>query len=187
MKKLLVSALGVLAIGTMAMGAGFILPAEITIDQAVGYADVDVIAAAGPAIAGANVYLIVDAPFEIHNVHMGDVAGMLFYGNNTGEANVFTVDNGGAPATECYASTTTNTGTVTPDGVKPVCKLRLTIPAGTPIGTSGHLTTDYPGAPSDFGAGPEGLTQATAVVKVIPEPASMLFLLAGLPLLRRRH
>jgi hypothetical protein len=180
MKKLLVGLVAILAMGSMAAGQGFVgpvgpvvlapgVPQEITIGTTVD-----------GAVQGMNLYMLVGAPVQITNVKIDNEAGLLFFGNTTG-ANIDIV----SVPHEAYCSVTTNTGTVTLDGIKAAARVTVLLPVGEVIPDGGViLTTDYPGAASDWGGIPA--TQQANVL-LTPEPASLLLLLGALPLLRRRR
>jgi hypothetical protein len=192
MKKLVAITMMVLATAGVAMAVpSFTLPSEIlinageTIVVSIGTAG-DMLAGNGQAGAqGVVMYVGTTSPFELSG---GDflAPGLLFASNHVGES-----ISGDLLPSILMGNVGTLSGNVLLGA--PVMTLSLTCPVGTPLGTVGKLSTDlgqtdpenFGGTVSDFG-GVEG-GQATAVIRVIPEPATALLLLAAVPFLRRRH
>ncbi len=153
-----------------------------------------VISAVGTGtVQGANINLRLDEPFKIESIEM--LVGTVFDGNNTGYA-------GGAPvifndplAPDSYAdyvqaATTTSNGTVPVAPGSVVAKLVISVAPGTPADLLGALVSYDPNdsftLPCDWTDG-ASVGQDTLQLKVLPEPASALLLLAAMPLIRRRR
>jgi len=182
--KTLACVMAVLATTGLAMAApAFTLPSQIDIepgqslDVFVGVTGLATIAGGGAQ--GMNLYLGTGAPFILSGLNVDTLAGLRFTGNTTGAS----IDQ--LSPEIMAASVTTNSGVISVDG--DLARITISCSALTPVGTQSILSTYLAefDVSSDFAGVAAG--QATAIVKVVPEPASVLLLLAGLPLLRRRH
>ncbi len=181
MKKLLIGVIAVLATAGLAMGSAFSVP-QVT-DAVAGQTVVVPISATGAAnIVGLNLTLEVAAPLEIVGM---DLNGSVYDGNNTGLQAILYPE---APTQQvAMAQTTTNTGTVTLPGL--LANVSIKVPDGTAEGDYFFRTTfrDF-GIESDFaGVAVDGQGTGMIHVGVVPEPATALLALLGLPMLRRRR
>jgi len=143
-------------------------------------------------VYGMSLFLETDAPFAMDALGIDDIdPGCVFSvsgGTSTGE-DIYTF----ASRPDVVPNAQLAVGYVTtPSGAVPaadgglLAKITISVPAGTPDGTTGLITTNGPtlATPSDF-VDPTG--QAEANLIVVPEPATALFLLGALPLIRRRR
>jgi len=177
MKKLIVSIVAMLAVPAMTMAAGFELPA-VTEALPGTTVEIPISAVGSPAnIQGVNLNLESDAALVFVGVTF-DTG--VFAGN-------YTPPNVTVEPPYLIASTTTNSGTVALPGV--IATITLNVPDGTAEGDYFVRTfvPDYE-VVSDFAdvvIPPE--FQGAGVVRVVPEPATALLLLAAGAFLRRRH
>lgn len=164
-----------LAATTIAMGAGFSVPA-VTVAEPGSTVSIPVTGTGHAGIAGFNLSLEAQAPLEIVAV---DLVGSVFASNNTGLATAIFPD---APNPQwAIACTTTYTGLVSLPGL--LATVRVHIPVITDFGDYA-FRTEIPELEwvSDF-AGSPGVTvdaQGYGIISVTPEPSSLLLLaLAG--------
>ena len=139
----------------------------------------DYMSPAGPGIQNMNLFLSCDAPLELSHLDLiGE--GLLF------SMDYYYVYTDSAGNQTLVGGVETESGPYTESG--PVARFTITAPLDTQAGLYGLSTiaVSIQLRPSNFGDNGEAI-QANAKVKVVPEPASALLLLAGLPLIRRRH
>jgi hypothetical protein len=194
MKKL-VCLIVALSAATVMAAPTFVLPVQVDVlpGQTIpvvanGLNLADNVVVGGPANGlhgsqGMALFLGANAPLVLSGLDM--ITGTVWETNNAGAA-------GGNIDDQTVSGTIGTASGVVGDGV--LFSFVLNIPAGTPVGVY-KVSTDlgvidpvnYAGIVSDLtGTGGEN-GQATMLVNVTPEPVSALLLLAGLPLLRRRH
>ncbi|MCL2330034.1 MAG: hypothetical protein FWC56_01890 [Phycisphaerae bacterium] len=164
----------------------FVLPEQINIEpgqsvtvtlEATNLADY--MSPMGPGIQNMNVFLSCDSPLVLSNLDLiGE--GLLF------STNYYYVYEDSPSDQLLIGGVETENGPYTESGS--VARFTITAPLDTQAGLYGLSTiaVSIQLRPSNFGDNGEAI-QANAKVKVVPEPASALLLLAGLPLIRRRH
>jgi len=143
------------------------------------------------SIAGCEINLRLDDPFQMMSLEL--IAGTVFQSNNTGQTVSLFTD---PLAPDSYAdyvqsSITTASGMVNVDPGSVVALLTISVPNNPGlVGRTGSLISFDPDdsftLPCNWGDG-AGVPQDSLQLKVLPEPASALLLLAAMPLIRRRR
>jgi len=143
--------------------------------------EVTLIAVGDGVVGGMQAYVETSAPFLITDPAVENIGGMW---NNPGSSLAAVADAQLGYFATLWAFGSGNNAVADGDIL---AKFNVSVPPGTPVGTTGFLTTDTPSyGPSMWDTAlPTG--QATVSLIVVPEPVSALLLLAGLPLVRRRR
>lgn len=188
MKKTLVGIVAVLAISGLAYGQGMISIADGSVDVAGGVVNLEISAIAGGAQTGLDLFLAIAdegaAGAEITGLVV-DVPPYLVMGP-AGDALIEGAWNTTyVPGWAAYAVDAVASGDFDlTNAVLGLVTIQVpALPLGTQIVVTAGGTPSYP--PTDFG-GPVPESFKDGIITVTPEPVSMLLLLAGLPLLRRR-
>ena len=193
MKKCVTIIIVLAALNSAIATPTFVLPDQINIEpgqsvvvtlEATNLADY--MSPGGPGVQNMNLFLSCSSPLVLSNLDLvGE--GLLF---SVGYYYEYT-DNFSDQV--LIGGVETESGPYTESG--PVARFTITAPLDTQFGFYGLSTVAISVRFSEFGEndrpsnfGDEGeAIQATMTINVVPEPASVLLLLAGLPLLRRRH
>ncbi len=173
----------------------FGLPSDIVLEPGMSVdVPVTAIGIGSEPIQGMELFVELDVPIELTNidVHSGTIWGpgdpivlqvCTYFGCPSDPGLILDPQHG-------YAQVGLTTPIVMPNtGV--VARLTIHAPADTPVGTVSTLKLEWPdmGLRSHFF--PESMIEPnplpTSLIRVVPEPATALLLLAALPLLRRRN
>lgn len=148
-----------------------------------GTAVIDLVAVGAGTSGGMTAYGNTYSPFKIESGELQNIGG-VWTSPGTSSDNLVIVDEP-SNAIILYAFGTSASVAI-PDGGL-LARLVISVPAGTPYGTTALLSTDQYAGPSDPVTDGGVYAQANRMLIAVPEPVSALLLLAGLPLIRRRR
>lgn len=147
-----------------------------------GTAVVQLLSKGAGAVGGMDLFITVPETVMLSEGTTIGLPGGLYNASNTaGESIDFSDVSGGFRHGQMYTFANT---TVNPTDGLVLAQFRVTLPAGTPVGTKFFMENTWDGAAGAIG----GDMPVTGVDLIaVPEPAAALLVLAGLPLLRRRR
>lgn len=153
----------------------------IEVDQLAG-AVVQLKSAGAGSVGGMDLFITVPDAVSLSEGTTIGLAGGLYDATNTAGENIdFSETSGGFRHGQMY--TFANKSVDAAPGVV-LAQFKVSVDAGTPIGTEYRMENSWDGGPGAIGG---DMPIVDVVLRVVPEPASALLVLAGLPLLRRRR